>query len=160
MKIFLAIIFVIFISNSYSQTSYNIEYLDNWTDTSLIKGAGDAYFSDVWGFEINDGKYAALGSTEGTHIFKISNQKLVEIDFKSGKFSSVQVQHRDYKTYKNFLYAVCDEGASSLQIFDLSYLPDSIHKVYDSDLYFQICHNILSIQTKLNSTHAVQIILE
>ena len=52
------------------------------------------------------------------------------------------VQHRDFKTYQNYLYTVCDEGTSSLQIFDLSYLPDSIHKVYDSDLYFQICHNI------------------
>ena len=119
-----------------------MELLDTWSDTTRFKGAEDAIFSDVWGFEYKQKKYVALGSTEGTHIFKIKNKKLIEIDFKKGKFSSPQVQHRDYKTYKNYLYGVCDEGNSSLQIFDLTYLPDSIHKVYDSNQYFKICHNL------------------
>jgi choice-of-anchor B domain-containing protein len=128
--------------NCISQTSYNVELLDTWTDTTRFKGAEDAIFSDVWGFTTNQNNYVALGSTEGTHILEIVDGKLIERDFKAGKFSSAQVQHRDYKTYKNYLYAVCDEGPSSLQIFDLSYLPDSIHTVYDSDIYFQICHNL------------------
>lgn len=151
MKTIYSIIFLFFLSNSFSQNSYNIEFLDNWTDTTLLKGAGDAYFSDIWGFNTNSENYAALGSTEGTHIFKINNDKLELIDFKKGKFSSSQVQHRDYKTYNNYLYAVCDEGASSLQIFDLNFLPDSIHKIYDSDAFFQICHNIFidTIKAKL-----------
>lgn len=142
MKQILTAILLLFINLCYTQQSYNIELLDHWTDTTLLKGAEDAYFSDVWGFEFANQNYVALGSTEGTHIFKISNKKLIKVDFKAGKFSSPQVQHRDFKTYKNYLYSVCDEGASSLQIFDLSTLPDSIHKVYDSNQYFQICHNI------------------
>jgi choice-of-anchor B domain-containing protein len=141
-KQILTAILLLFINLCYTQQSYNIELLDHWTDTTLLKGAEDAYFSDVWGFEFANQNYVALGSTEGTHIFKISNKKLIKVDFKAGKFSSPQVQHRDFKTYKNYLYSVCDEGASSLQIFDLSTLPDSIHKVYDSNQYFQICHNI------------------
>lgn len=131
-----------FCSKVVAQNSYNVNLLDVWTDTTLTKGVGNAIFSDLWGFEQNGDEYIALGSTEGTHVFKIDNNKLRLLDFKPGKFSSTQVVHRDYKTYKNYLYAVCDEGQSSLQIFDLSYLPDSIHKVYDSDAYFQICHNI------------------
>lgn len=142
MKLFFTTILALFTFNSISQLSYNVELFDNWTDTTRFKGAEDAIFSDLWGFTINDTNYVALGSTEGTHILQIVNNQLIEKDFKQGKFSSLQVQHRDYKTYKNYLYAVCDEGTSSLQIFDLSYLPDSIHKVYDSDIYFQICHNI------------------
>ena len=142
MKQILTAILLLFINLCYTQQSYNIELLDHWTDTTLLKGAEDAYFSDVWGFEFANQNYVALGSTEGTHIFKISNKKLIKVDFKAGKFSSPQVQHRDFKTYKNYLYSVCDEGASSLQIFDLSTLPDSIHKIYDSNQYFQICHNI------------------
>jgi len=141
-KIILSFIFNCLVIIAFTQQSYNIESLDHWTDTTLIKGAEDAIFSDLWGFKINEKNYVALGSTEGTHIFNITNNTLKLIDFKSGKFSSNQVQHRDYKTYKNYLYAVCDEGSSSLQIFDLSFLPDSIHKVYDSATYFQICHNI------------------
>ncbi len=134
---------LIFYSNVVlSQNYFNVELLDNWTDTTLIKGPEDVFFSDVWGFEFENNLYCALGSTEGTHIFKIEGNTLKLLDFKAGKYQSLLVQHRDFKTYKNYLYAVCDEGASSLQIFDLSYLPDSIHKVYDSDQYFQICHNI------------------
>lgn len=142
MKLTLTTILILIINSTLAQMSYNVELLDQWTDTTRFKGAEDAYFSDVWGFEYGEEKYAALGSTEGTHIFKLDNKQLIEIDFKVGKFSSPQVQHRDFKTYKNYLYGVCDEGSSSLQIFDLSTLPDSIHKVYDSNQYFQICHNI------------------
>lgn len=140
-KILLYILFIY--SNVVSAQDYfNVQLLDQWTDTTLIKGPEDAFFSDVWGFNYNGEKYCALGSTEGTHIFSINNNHLNLIDFKPGKYQSLLVQHRDFKTYKNYLYGVCDEGTSSLQIFDLSYLPDSIHKVYDSDSFFQICHNI------------------
>jgi choice-of-anchor B domain-containing protein len=125
-----------------SQDYFNVELLDKWTDTTLIKGPENVFFSDVWGFKFKGEKYCALGSTEGTHIFSIKNNRLTLVDFEPGKYQSLLVQHRDFKTYKNYLYGVCDEGGSSLQIFDLSYLPDSIHKVYDSDSYFQICHNI------------------
>jgi len=133
---------LIFCNVVFSQNYFNIELLDHWTDTTLLKGPEDAYFSDVWGFEHNNNTYCAIGSTEGTHIFQVKDRKLIPIDFKPGKYQSFLVQHRDYKTYKNYLYAVCDEGSSSLQIFDLSFLPDSIHKVYDSNQYFQVCHNI------------------
>ena len=40
------------------------------------------------------------------------------------------------------MYAVCDEGSSSLQIIDLHYLPDSLHVVYDSDSLMVRVHNI------------------
>ena len=142
MKSALIVILQLITFNSISQISYNVELLDTWTDTARFKGAEDAIFSDIWGFTVNLNNYVALGSTEGTHILEIVDDHLIERDFKTGRFSSSQVQHRDYKTYKNYLYAVCDEGTSSLQIFDLSYLPDSIHTVYDNDIYFQICHNI------------------
>ncbi|MGV6860358.1 MAG: LVIVD repeat-containing protein [Putridiphycobacter sp.] len=125
-----------------SQDYFNVQLLDSWTDTTLIQGPSEAYFSDVWGFNFENQNYAVLGSSEGAHIFKIENNQLILVDFKPAKYQSLLVQHRDYKTYKNYLYAVCDEGTSSLEIFDLSYLPDSIHKVYDSDQYFQICHNL------------------
>ena len=148
MRILQLVIILLSFSKALSQNSYNVQLLNHWTDTTLLSGAEDAIFSDLWGFKINNQNYLAVGSTEGTHILKIENSTLVPVDFKAGKFSSSQVQHRDYKTYKNYLYAVCDEGGSSLQIFDLSYLPDSIHTVYDSDQYFSICHNIFIDTTK------------
>jgi choice-of-anchor B domain-containing protein len=50
--------------------------------------------------------------------------------------------HRDFKTYSHYAYGVTDEGFSSLQIFDLQYLPDSVHVVYDSDELVIRSHNI------------------
>src|SRR5690606_36093326 len=35
--------------------------------------------------------------------------------------------------YGHYLYAVADEGISSLQVFDFSYLPDSLHLVWESN---------------------------
>lgn len=125
--------------------------LDAWNDTSIIQGPENARFNDVWGFEQEGSLYCVLGSTEGAHFFEISNDQLTFIDFEPGRFQGSTVIHRDYKTYKNYLYAVCDEGISGLQIFDLSYLPDSVVKVYDQPAYFSICHNIYidTIKAKL-----------
>lgn len=147
----IVLIFILFQSWLWCQDSYNITLLDNWSDTSLLKGAENAIFSDCWGFKYLNETYVCIGSTEGTHLFKIKDDNLHFIDFKAGRFQSLQVQHRDYKTYQNYLYAVCDEGQSSLQIFDMSSLPDSLTKVYDSNEYFDICHNIFidTINAKL-----------
>ncbi len=135
---------LLFISSGliYAQNQKNIVLLDNWTDTTIEKGLGDAVFNDVWGFTYGQNNYCALGSSIGTHIFQVNDDRLSYIDFKAGKYQNRYVEHRDFKVYKNYLYGVCDEGESSLQIFDLSYLPDSIHKVYDSDAFFSVCHNI------------------
>lgn len=124
------------------QDQKNVILQDHWIDTSFEAGAENARFNDVWGFTQKGENYAVIGSSQGSHFFHIVDQKLIEIDFEAGKFQNRYVEHRDFKTYKNYLYGVCDEGTSSLQIFDLSYLPDSVHKVYDSSLFFQICHNI------------------
>ncbi|NNC84647.1 MAG: choice-of-anchor B family protein, partial [Bacteroidia bacterium] len=85
---------------------------------------------------------AILGSVEGTFFFDVTDPtNIVQSDFEFGKFTT-GVIHRDYKTYGHYAYAVCDEGPSSLQIFDLSYLPDSVHKVYDSDALCVRAHDI------------------
>jgi len=59
-----------------------------------------------------------------------------------GTFTGFGVVHRDFKVFNGHLFAVCDEGPSSLQVMDLQYLPDSVHVVYDSDALFARAHNI------------------
>ncbi|MFK8043953.1 MAG: choice-of-anchor B family protein [Crocinitomicaceae bacterium] len=125
-----------------AQDYFNIELRSHWTDTSVVLGSGEVRFSDLWGFKVNGEKYAVIGSNEGSHFLKVNEYSVNEVDFKQGAFSGPLVQHRDYKRYKNFIYAVCDEGPSSLQIFDISKLPDSVSIVYDSDHLFITCHNI------------------
>ncbi|HRH37447.1 MAG TPA: choice-of-anchor B family protein, partial [Flavobacteriales bacterium] len=66
----------------------------------------------------------------------------VLVDYVPGNFSGPGVIHRDYKVYRGHLFAVCDEGASTLQVMDLHYLPDSVHVVYDSGALLVTAHNI------------------
>ena len=125
-----------------SQDQKNVILQDHWTDTNIAIAVEDARYSDLWGFEHNGSKYCAVGSSEGLEILQVSEDELSFIDRSPGAFQGFTVVHRDFKTYRNYLYAVGDEGTATLQIFDLSYLPDSISKVYDSNALFTICHNI------------------
>jgi choice-of-anchor B domain-containing protein len=127
---------------SLSQDAKNLVLLDKWNDTLIPIAVEEARYSDLWGFEFNEERYCAVGSSRGLEILAITNNELSRVAYELGAFQGYTVVHRDFKTYQNYLYAVCDEGTSTLQIFDLTYLPDSLHKVYDSNALFSTCHNI------------------
>ena len=143
-KNILLIVSLLITLTSYSQVSENIELLYHWNDTTTIElNYRDSRYSDVWGFEFEDREYAVLGSTYGTHVFDVTDPDTTyEVDRKPGAVQGYSVNHRDFKVYNHYLYGVCDEGASSLQIFDFNYLPDSIHKVFDDATYFNRSHTI------------------
>lgn len=91
----------------------------------------------------------------GVHIIDVGN--CTEVAFGKGRSFGSFVIHRDFKVYKNYLFAVCDEGKSALQVFDLSYLPDSLHQVFESDTSeFMTCHNIF-IDTARGSLYAAYV---
>jgi choice-of-anchor B domain-containing protein len=52
--------------------------------------------------------------------------------------------NRDFETYDHYVYCVSDRTSplGALQIFDLQYLPDSVHKVYDNDTFSVQTHTI------------------
>jgi choice-of-anchor B domain-containing protein len=112
-----------------------------WHDSTLQTSYYNVY-SDIFGYAAKGREYGIIGSTFGTHIIDVTNpKKPKELARIKGGESSNLVIHRDYDTYKTYLYAVCDEGASTLQIIDLSHLPDSVKVVYDSKQFFSRCHN-------------------
>lgn len=121
----------------------NVVFLDNWQNDSLqaLAPFGIRY-NEVWGFVQNEEEYAVIGSTMGTHFFRLTGEdEIEELAFVPGAFQG-EVIHRDYHDYEGYLYAVCDQGASSLQIIDLQYLPDSVSVVYDSDEWVVRAHNV------------------
>lgn len=137
-----------------TQTSFNMSLLDNWFEDSLIHNSFKVRFSDCYGFVWKGREYAVAGSTEGTHIFEISDDDhFIPKGFIKGRFSSASVYHRDYATMDHYLYAVCDEGVSSLQIIDYQYLPDSVHLAREDSVLFGRVHNIFidTLQRKLYS---------
>lgn len=145
MKKYILISFLFFISLfSFCQDSLNIKLLYNWKDNSLAStNLYDNAYNEVWGYEKNGREYAIIGTTRGTHFFDITNpQTPIQVDFVQGRDTGRQIVHRDYHDYQGYLYMVTDEGDGSLQIVDLSYLPDSVSLVYDQDTAIKLSHNI------------------
>ena len=140
------VLLILFVASGFkvawNQDAKNVQLLDVWNDTTIFLGVEDHRYSDLWSFKSKGENYVAVGTTDGIDVLAIQNDQLVHLAREEGAFQGYTVVHRDLKTYKNYLFAVCDEGTSSLQIFDTSYLPDSLHKVYDSNAFFTICHNI------------------
>jgi choice-of-anchor B domain-containing protein len=121
---------ILFSGFANAQSSSNIRLLCNWQDTTNAPlNTGGQRWNDVWGFTWNGKEYAVLGGTNGAHVIDVDHCE--ERAFLPGR--STGVIHRDYKTYSHYLYAVADEGVSSMQVFDYSYLPDSLHLVWESN---------------------------
>lgn len=144
--------FFLSVGNSYSQDLKNVTFLDRWFEDTLVTNSSKVRYSGCWGFEFEGKEYAAIGSTEGTHFFHFdSNDRLSPVGFIEGRFNSSSVIHREIKTFGKYAYAVCDEGNSSLQIIDLSCLPDSVVKVADlQDERFGKIHNLF-----IDTSHAL-----
>lgn len=146
MKTFNFILFLCLVlaNNLRAQFSENVDLLFNWNEDTLVgSSAYDNVYNEIWGVAINDREYAIIGSTYGTHFFDVTNpQSSYEVAFVMGRAVGQEIIHRDYHDYKGYLYAVSDEGASSLQIIDMSTLPDSVSLVYDSTNLFERTHNI------------------
>ncbi len=110
-----------------SAQSKNIILLDNWQDTSLISNSSEVRYSGLFTFSKSAEEYAVIGTTEGASFLQlIENNEVLFIDHIDGNYVSAQAITREYNRYHNFIYAIGDEGDASLQIIDISYLPDSV----------------------------------
>lgn len=118
--------------------------LGSWDDPTIIgSSAHDNRYNEIWGFAINGFEYAILGSTKGTHIIDVTNPAdPTEAFFVPGRSNGPHIIHRDYHDYQGYLYAIADEGSSSLQIMDLNSLPDTLTVVYDSQELIVTAHNL------------------
>ncbi|MBM3185923.1 MAG: hypothetical protein FJZ67_06450, partial [Bacteroidetes bacterium] len=129
---FLTFVFCLILFQSFAQEIKNITLLDRWFSDTILTNTSQVRFSGCWAFEQSGKEYGIIGSTEGAHFFELTEADTFKfIDFVPGRFVSSQAINREYKHFKNYVYAVCDDGPSSLQIIDVSYLPDSVHLVAD-----------------------------
>lgn len=144
MRILTTIIIIFLVFQLPSQIVSQAILYGQWSDPSLVASTEHKnVYNEVYSIFNEKGEYAVIGSTAGTHIIDVTNpQEPKQIHFVKGKATGSQIIHRDFKKYKNFLFGVCDEGQSSLQVMDYSGLPDSIHVVYDSDSILRTTHNI------------------
>ncbi len=124
--------------------SWNIELLDHWNNPNLPRLNGTQIWSDLTGYTdtINNREYIIAGSTDSIYFFDITDPKnIILCDVEDGK--SKNMINRDFECFSHYVYGVSDNGElGSLQIFDLSTLPDSVNKVYDSDTITTNTHSI------------------
>ena len=143
--IFLSLCLILSLS---SQAQEQLKLLSTWSDSSLP--GSDAYnntYNEIWGFAVNGHEYAVIGSTMGTHIFDVTDPVNIELrEFIPGASQGGHIVHRDFHDFNGYLYAVSDESGggtkSTLQIIDISNLPETIEVVYDDDDLLERCHNI------------------
>ena len=142
-KLFYTLTYSLILTNIQAQQTATLLY--NWQDTSLVGSwAYDNTYNECWGLVVNDREFAIIGSTAGTHFFDITDPtNSLEVAFVAGGYTGGGVIHRDYHDFSGYLYIVCDEGNSStLQIVDITNLPNSVNIVYDSNALFTKSHNI------------------
>lgn len=125
----------------------NIDLLAHWdTSITVSEPIFNIRYNSVWGWvdPQDSTEYAILGSTDGTYFFDVSDPQNPKMkDYVKGRRDSCI--WREYKDYQGYLYAVSDDqvdanNQNSLQIIDMSYLPDSVHVAYDSDTLFYRAH--------------------
>jgi choice-of-anchor B domain-containing protein len=139
------IIFILnlfFALNSFAQYDHqNMFYLGRFDDSTVT--AEPAYgirYQAPYGWVDSLGReYGIIGSTKGTYILNISNPSTpVLCDYiPSGRDSIIW---HEYKTYGKYLYIISDNARTKFQIADLSYLPDSVHLVHDSNVLMDHAH--------------------
>lgn len=144
---FLSLLFTFFLVCNLTAQTEAVEstLLGNWDDPNLVgSSAYNNTYNDVWGLAIGGREYAVIGSTAGTHFLDVTNPgDIRQMDFVAGGSVGAHIIHRDFHHYGCYLYSVADEGSSStLQIMDISTLPDSVGVVYDSGETLVQAHNI------------------
>jgi len=151
---FCFLLFILLVSTSgiaQNYLQYNISLLsvvspettNNWY-ASQTKYAG-CY---GWHNPVDNREYAIIGSTKGNHFIEVTQpQNPVVRDFVPG--ASQNSLWREIKTYQQYAYLVSDDNGSKFQIVDMSYLPDSVHVVYNSSALFTKAHTIFVDGNKL-----------
>lgn len=111
--------------------------------------SGRQKFNDVWGWydSAKNREYAIVGSIDSIYFIEVTLNTPVVRAVKAGR--SGPTTWRDLETYEHYCYAAQDGIPGSLQIFDLQYLPDSVHTVYDSDSLLAMCHTLFRADDKL-----------
>jgi choice-of-anchor B domain-containing protein len=150
-------------ASAQTQIAYRFDLAGHWNDTSLASlsnpfSSARQTWSDLIGWTAPDGKeYVVMGSIDSIYFFDVSNPADIK---KCGVYWGLnRAINRDFETYSHYVYCVSDNAPpGALQIFDLQYLPDSVHLIKNDSLLSSNTHSIfidsLSKRLYFNSTQS------
>lgn len=106
--------------------NYNMQFLANLNEHII----NDTY-SGCWGYVAPNGdEFAILGTHLGTAFIDITNSSDIhEVDFAPAPVTGDGNHWREITVYSHYAYVVTEQSNSGIEIFDLQYLPDSVHLV-------------------------------
>lgn len=126
-SLLLILLGIFFCGNAFGQV---LTLLDTVQFPFITNGLGDVGSSDCWGWVDSNGvDYAILGNSDNIAFVRASDGAVLDqepaADQADGYF------HRDMVTFGNYCYVVAEMRGTreGLMVFDLSYLPDSVHFV-------------------------------
>lgn len=129
------------IARSQVYPAQNFTMVSNISPETAVNSDGVKY-SGCWGwYQTSTNKeYAIAASQSGTYWVDVTNPATPTVcAYRVGAHNGAT--WREVKTYQNYCYVISDDwGINRLQIFDMQYLPDSVHKVHDSQSIFKQGH--------------------
>lgn len=144
-KIYILLFILLSVNGLKAQQSLNMELLAQWNDTTLQPIDGDQLWSDIMGYHdsIKNKEYAILFGNDSFYFFDITNPKTTKLIVTVDGYSKKSI-NRDVEIYQHYAYCVSERSGSlgGLQIFDLQYLPDSVHEVYRSNALTVQAHTV------------------
>jgi choice-of-anchor B domain-containing protein len=169
-RILLLALFGLFLKGAIAQQydALNIDFLSNWRDDSFDYSGLDAHYNSIWGHydPVKKREYAILGGTNGTYFIDVTHPLNPRMRaYVEGRQKNCI--WREYKSYSNYAYLISDDASpNSFQIVDMSYLPDSVHVVHDSNDIFEQAHTLYidgdklylaSVRKKDNTYHPMEV---
>lgn len=140
---FSLIISAIALNVCHSQSNWSFTLLSHWDDDSLPVASPDylkLQYSGCWGLAVNGREYAVLGGARHVLFFDVTEPTTPQL---VGKYEGTATTvWREFKSYKNRIYAVSDATTEGLMIFDLSHAEDTIVRTYWSNELFNKAHTI------------------
>ncbi|MBL7931636.1 MAG: hypothetical protein JNL60_07035, partial [Bacteroidia bacterium] len=137
------VIFSVQITRSQTYAASNFTMIANIDPEPTFSTENEKY-SGCWGWvqKTKNKEYAIACSHTGTYWVDITNPSTPTVcAYRAGALGDCT--WREAKTYQNYCYVISDDmGNNSFQIFDMQYLPDSVHKVYDGTSLFKRGHTL------------------
>ncbi len=130
------------IASAQNPVAKNASLLSHWkpaSDPALQWGY--IRYNSCWGHANPDGReYAILGGTDRIIFVDVTNpNQPKEVTTFLGAGPTVW---REFKSYRNRIYAVADASFEGLQIFDMRQAPDTIIRTYYNNEFFGSSHTI------------------
>lgn len=144
-KLIFSVVLTLSICQIHAQDAYRYKLLGQWNDTLLpmINTIEGQRWNELTGWvDTSSGKeFIIMGSVDSVYFFDVSDpSQIKKCDVRWGLN---RVVNRDVEVYGNYVYCVSDNGPSGkMQVYDLSFLPDSVHLVFESDTFGHNVHSM------------------